>query len=225
MRPIIILCALTLASPIRAQSTGSIVGSVTDSATGQPVLRTWIMVASQRYARGDSLGRFTVDSVTPGRHQMSVSCKGSTQIGGHQIWQDVVVVVSGQRATRDFKVDARNCDQRPLLAVTGEFRGFYESGFEHSRFVPCPGLVSGLPPSLASLLDPNVLVWAGFSAGRSPRSWPDGEDVRGFRRWYIHWRGTIRGPDSYGHMGVAAWSAAFDTALVLRRPAAGDCRG
>jgi hypothetical protein len=226
MKRCVALLAFSLTSRLGAQTpTSSIQGTVADSATGQSVRRASVWLNSQRHARGDSLGRFAFDSVPPGRYRLSVQCATSpVHIRASRAREEEIEVRIGQRLTPAIKIDASGCDQRPFLDATGEFRGFYEGGFEHSRFVPCPGPVAGLPPSLSEARDPETWVWVEFGPRAAPRPWPDGDDMRGFTRWYVHWRGMIRGPDRYGHLDVATYEAAVDTFLSMRRPGGTDCK-
>ena len=76
---------------------------------------------------------------------------------------------------------------------------------------------------LSALREADTWVWAEFSPRAAPRPWPPGDEVRGFKRWYVHWRGTIHGPDRYGHLGVGSYQATFDTLLTMRRPGGTDC--
>ena len=142
---------------------------------------------------------------------------------GLRLLDEEIDIAPGHDLVRAMKVDARKCDQRPFVAIAGEFRGLYEAGFEHLRFIPCPGAAAGLPPSLSEAADPDTWVWVWVAPRAAPRPLPDWESRNGVSRWYVHWRGTIRGPDSYGHFGVGAYEATVDTFLTMRRPGSGDC--
>lgn len=223
------LFVFAVTSPLAAQTSGSIRGTITDSSIGHAVVRATAWLSSHdaratRAARADSLGSFVFDSLAPGRYRLSVQCASRPTLGWtHHIWEGNIEISAGQNLTRAFKVGATDCDQRPLLSVAGEFRGFYENGFEHSRFIPCPVPAAGPQSLLSAISKPGVWVWAEFRRRGVPRSWPDGEQTSGIRRWYVQWRGTIRGPDRYGHLGGAQYEAVVDTFLTIRHPNASDC--
>jgi protocatechuate 3,4-dioxygenase beta subunit len=65
-----VLLAL-VGAPLAAQPRSSFRGTIADSATGQPVRRAAVLLGADRHARGDSLGRFSFDSVAPGRYHLS----------------------------------------------------------------------------------------------------------------------------------------------------------
>jgi hypothetical protein len=221
----ITLLALAISFPLAAQERGSARGTVVDRESGKPVLRMGVSLGDEYHTRGDTLGRFAFDSVPTGRYRLRVYCASPTSIEPeHLLWEGNLRVVAEGNRPRNLRVDAGACDQRPFIDFAGEFRGFFEGAFESSRFVPCPGPRGGIPPSRSALRDTGTYIWANFAPGSVAEPWPDGEESQGITRWYIRWRGTIRGPDRYGHLGSSPYEARIDKVFVLRRPAAGDCK-
>ena len=224
MRSHVTLLVFVISIPLAAQERGSVRGTVTDAASGKPVLRTGVSLGVEYYTSGDSLGRFAFDSVAPGRYRLRVHCTPRISTAHeHLLWEDDLKIAADGSRLLNLRVDAGDCDQRPFVAVEGEFRGFFEGGFEYRRFLPCPGPIGGIPPSLSDVEDPGTVIWANFAPQNMSELWPEGEELQGFTRWYIRWHGTIRGPDRYGHLGGSPYEARIDTVFLMRRPAAGDC--
>lgn len=224
MRPLLLATMLLTATRASAQDRATLRGAITDSASEAPVRRAYVWLGDQRGARADPNGHFVLDSIPPGVYRLRVACATGVWIQSRPLWEETLELVAGRPTVRAIVGDARGCDQRPFATRTGRYRGFYESGFEHSRFVPCATSAAGLPPTLAALRGDSIWVWAEFRAGAVTPPWPAAAEHPGFRRWYIEWRGTIRGPDRYGHMSVAEYQAEIDTVLALRRPSRRDCR-
>ena len=95
---LLLLAGLLTASQASAQATGTVTGAVTD-ASGAPVSGVAVTVGSLGSLTGAN-GRFTVQNVPAGTHQVRASRLGYTE--GTQS----VTVAAGQTATANFTLTA-----------------------------------------------------------------------------------------------------------------------
>jgi hypothetical protein len=126
----------------------------------------------------------------------------------------------------DLRVDSSVCDEPPYREVTGELRGFWSSGFEHSAFSVCADSALGIPHRPARAGDDDdwseVVAWVTF-ADQGLADWrrleasPMGDSVRAAKQFgmgmgtpYVRWHGTLKGPGFFGHMGVSAYGMTVD---------------
>jgi len=93
--------------------------------------------------------------------------------------------------------------------TTGEFSGYYTSGFEVASFVPCP----------ASALDAADGAWW---LGSIPESnfydkYLDviGPDAAEYVTVFVVWRGTVSPPGSYGHLGAYTREATVEEVIEM----------
>ena len=116
------------------------------------------------------------------------------------------------------------CDGRPVRRVTGEWRGYYTFGFESSDFVPC---TADRWTVASDSIAPNqgVTAWVTLSdrAAQHFDAPPVAETPPGYPRYFVRWRGTVTGPDRYGHMGLADFEIEVDKILEIRAPGPNDC--
>ncbi|HEX6039373.1 carboxypeptidase-like regulatory domain-containing protein [Longimicrobium sp.] len=228
--------ALPGAAPAQRLPSGSgaLVGIVRDAASGRPVARAHVCVVLpdargtrwSRCAPVDSSAAFRVDSLPAGTLEVNVSC-GTVRIFGERIASGEVRVSEGAATRRDWAVDTAVCDPRPLRSITGAFRGYYTPGFESSEFVPCMEDAWFVPSdSLRTGSLDQRRAWAILRGARFPDGFTPGDaprDSYGNPRYYVHWRGTVTGPGSYGHMGVSIFEMRVDSVLELRAPRVDDC--
>jgi hypothetical protein len=207
-----------------------------DSVTGEPVRRLRISVpAGRRAARGTWDGVAVLDSVPAGAHTLRVACMA---FPGHALDLASVPVAVRAGATTTITVEVAatgvappgeatlGCDQKPYRTVVGEFRGEFEGGAEHNRFIPCRR-GSGVPaghPVLAGGAAPWVWVQLVGAAAGPHLEWPPGRELpNGHTRLYVHWHGTLEGPDRYGHFGMAEYELRVDRVLAVARAAPRGC--
>ena len=188
-------------------------GTVRDSLTGQPIVRTRVCSEVELptpYGRGvlcaspDSLGGYVLDSLPAGRRVVTATCAGRKLLGGRLLRQDTVALGETDAVRLDVPADTTGCDMRPFVERHGEFSGYYRSGFEESRFSPC-----GAPAS----------AWVEFGPRASAQRirWPKPND-RYYPTYFVRWVGTLRGPWQYGHLGVSPYEFVVDSVLAVRRP-------
>lgn len=220
-----ILAAITLAASsaaLPAQSvwprgTAQVRGIVIDSATGKAIVRAKIcreVELGASYGRGvvcaspDSVGRYVLDSLPEGQQVVTVTCS-SLRLIGRRLRLDTLQVGVGEVGRLDVTTDAQGCDMRPFITRRGLFRGRYVVGFEESEFRPCGDSIS---------------AWArlGPAAMDSAPKWPK-PNHKYYSRFYVEWEGTLRGPWTYGHMGVASYEMAVERVRVVRNPKRSDC--
>jgi TonB-dependent starch-binding outer membrane protein SusC len=127
-----------LASPLAAQQepaqAGSIVGRVTDRASGQPIPEaSVVIVGSTRGGRTSEQGRYRITGVPVGTHQVRV-----TRLG-YSVETRPAVVVAGQDLTVDFQVSptAVQIDE-VVVTATGETQRRRETGNAVSVVQPAP---------------------------------------------------------------------------------------
>jgi hypothetical protein len=204
------------AQSIAARGRARVVGTVVDSATGRPIIRTSICAVVDLgppdgrvnlCARPDTAGRYVLDSLPAGRLTLSASCSG---LRSSPLAQGTLEVVEGEQTRFDVRTSAAGCDMRPFIVRRGLFEGRFTSGFEESTFRPC---------------NDTIRAWAELSwkVVESGPKWPiiKGNDDRPY---FVRWRGTLRGPWRYGHMGGWSYEISVDSILGIRRPRRSDCR-
>lgn len=222
--PLLLSAALAVAPALHAQALGALHVTLTDSASGAPIRRAAVVVGSLRAARGTAAGVVHVDSLPVGTHTVHITC-GRAPRGrlSAELRTTTIAIQGGDTTTMQLTVDGRVCDQRPVTQLSGAFRGYYESGFEHSRFVPCRDAASGVPRDHPARAD-SAWVWVSWTqrALTPARPWPAGEAREGYQRWYVEVDGTLEGPNRYGHLGVSEY--ALD-ATGIRRMRRGGPRG
>jgi hypothetical protein len=197
--------------------------TVLDSSSGAPVVRAFGKMR-RSFTYGTPVGELLISADTVATDTLSVFCepKPETQY-------PVVRVPVSELLTRGdpliVRIDAAACDQRPLVAISGEFRGYWERGFEHSGFVPCSGTVSGLTPALRALLGRESWIWVERSADatRAPGVQGGSRTVDGIARSYVRWVGSLEGPGRYGHGGAGRYLFRVRAVLEVARDAPHSC--
>lgn len=203
-----------------AQATASrgrarVVGTVRDSSTGRPIVRTWICGLVDlgppdgrvtRCATPDTAGHYVLDSLAAGTQILTASC---WRLGVNQLVQDTLRVAAGEEGRFDIRTSVR-CDMRPFILRRGVFEGRYTSGFEESSFRPCNDSIRAWAEISRNAIESGP-KWPAIKASYNPT-------------YFVRWRGTLRGPWQYGHMGVSDYEIIVDSILTVRRPRRSDCR-
>ena len=97
---------------VLAQTTGRIVGTVTDSAGTRPLANAGVGVVTQPLgARTDSAGRYTIGNVAPGRYRVRA------QLIGFAAREDTVDVAAGQTATVNFRLARTSVTLEQVVVV------------------------------------------------------------------------------------------------------------
>jgi hypothetical protein len=194
------------AQPVSSRGRARVVGIVVDSTTGRPIVRSRICREGVVCASPDTTGDYVLDSLPAGIQALTATCSG---LGERTLAHDTLVVAEGEEARFDVRTSGSRCNMRPFIVRRGVFEGHYTSGYEESRFRPC---------------NDSIIAWAELSRAviESGPEWPK---VNGYvRTYFVRWRGTLRGPWRYGHMGVSAYEIRVDTILAVRRSGRSDCR-
>jgi hypothetical protein len=200
-------------APLPAQSPLFI--SVTDSATATPIIRSFVFIGPAgaditqgrwRYGNGDARGLIRIDSVPAGAYRLDVGCSApAARAQAARVPIFDTTITDSARDTIALRLSAADCDQRHMHADTIVVRGWLESGFEHSRFVPCPAERRLLP---AELRPPSFRhwIWAVMSDSvdwQSAPAHPRGQARPEDGRWAALVTGMLEGPHRYGHLGIA----------------------
>ena len=224
------LISLASASSVAAQTTGTVRGTVTDSATGAPIVGAKVaVICSGCFGRHptDSLGRYTIERVPVGTYTVEFNCPSRTMLGRALPQQRVTV---GEDSVSDIAVTVApgSCYEPPYSELTGVFRGYWTPGFESSKFVQCTDSVMGVATTLLPgkrLFSSSA--WAALDARAQSQQihWPSHApiDEWGNHRYFVIWRGTLKGPGMYGHMGVSEFEMTVDSILAVRAPGPRDC--
>jgi hypothetical protein len=83
-----------------------------------------------------------------------------------------------------------------------------------------------LPAAAKVFDDTRGVAWVEYSPQLDWRKikWPKVDDTVRYPTFYVRWRGTLTGPCSYGHMGMATYEFVVDSVLEIRMPRPDDCR-
>lgn len=233
---LVLLAGVPSGAQLRGPSGDAVLtGTVRDAANGRPVPRARVCAALPtsprasmlRCADVDSFAAFRLGSLPDGTWEFEVECSMRGRIVT-RIASDSISVSTTAPVRRDWAVDTRPCDPRPLRRVAGVFRGYYTHGFEASEFVPCVE-DAWFAPSDSLETEPYdqrrawvVLPDRWYAGGFR---WPDApRNAYGYPRHYVQWRGTIVGPGGYGHRGASAFEMRVDSIVEVRAPRDGDCR-
>jgi hypothetical protein len=230
------LSAFAIAQPLRAQSRlgidrAAIEGTVIDSTTGRPPLKTMVCpVMNPRTiwnmgpcAYLDSLGHYVLHNLLLTEVRISVQCE-MARAATYIMATDTIRISEPKLHSMDWKVATTGCDKRPVRIITGTFSGFWKPGFESAEFIPCPADSWQLP---SDSLPPNYnsqAAWAWLGKNTHVPKWPSApRDEWGVSRYYVTWHGTLEGPGHYGHMSIANFSFIADSVIEIRAPKSGDC--
>ncbi len=203
------------AQPVSSLGRARVVGIVVDSTTGRSIIRSRICGEVEleppygravRCASPDTTGRYVLDSLPPGIQVLTATCSG---LGERTLAHDTLVVAEGEEGRFDIRTSGSRCNMRPFIVRRGVFEGHFASGYEESAFRPCNDSIS----AWAEL--PRVVIESG-------PDWPKPTEYN--PRYFVRWRGTLRGPWHYGHMGVSSYEVRVDSILAVRRPHRSDCR-
>jgi TonB-dependent starch-binding outer membrane protein SusC len=151
---LLLLLAVSFAVPSAAQTpTGRITGTVTDSASGQPIQSaTVLVVGTQIGAVTNTEGRYTINSVPEGTQQLRV------QRLGYAARTTTVVVVAGQTITANFTTPAQVARLNTVVSVgygtqrardvTGSVSTVTTEALEHTPIVSVDQVLQGTSPGV-----------------------------------------------------------------------------
>jgi hypothetical protein len=214
-----------------AQLSGIVSGTVTDSATGAAVINARVAVfCSGCYGRHptDSTGRYQIGRLPAGTFPIEFNCPSHTSLGS-EILQSTVIVKSDEETVLDVRVPPGRCFEPAYSERTGIFRGYWTPGFESSAFAPCEdSAVHLVVPLLPGRRMFPTAAWAGFSHRDQLRQivWPKNTpvDAWGNHTYFVVWHGVLKGPGTYGHLGVSEFSMIVDSVISVKGKGPRDCR-
>lgn len=204
-----------------AQQTATVRVQVLDSAASRPIVSAGVQATGWTgLAWTDSVGRFTMTGV-PLTTELRIRCPTTRRLAGRVVRRQALVV-RVLDTTVVIRLGESECIDPPIQSTVGEFRGHYTSGFESSDFRPCGGL-----PAAAKVFDDTWgAAWVRYSPQFDWRrvKWPKVADTTSYPMFYLRWHGTLTGPGSYGHLGLATYEFVVDSIVEIRLPSADDCR-
>lgn len=215
---------------VAAQGRGSVRGTIVDSVTGAPLVDAhvaiWCTGCGGRYPT-DSAGHYRLDRLPAGRARFEAHCPSATGLGA-EIAQQEVDVAAGGETILDLRVPPGHCAEPAYSERPGVFRGYWTPGFESSAFVPCADSALAVPaPLLPGKRFFRPAAWAEVApAAVRGISWPRDAPVTsdGNATYFVIWRGVLKGPGKYGHMGVSEYSMVVDSVLSVQPRGPSDCR-
>ena len=227
---IVAAVGVAAAPRLAAQARGALRGTITDSVTGAPVVEARVALwCAGCYGRHptDSAGRYRLDRLPSGSATFEAHCPSATGLGA-EITRRTVDIVVDRETVLDLRVPPGQCDEPPYSERKGVFRGYWTPGFESSAFLPCADTALGVPAPLLPgkrLFPPTA--WADVVPSAARRmSWPRDAPVDSYGNptYFVVWRGVLKGPGTYGHMGVSEFSMEVDSVIAVRARGPSDCR-
>ena len=229
-RFLVFAALLWFVSAAYAQTGMAVEGSVRDSISDQPLVGAKVSALRGRYGRvqTDSAGRYRLADIQWPEFELELHCPSRTQLGKRLLAQRVRLG-PGEARTINLRINSALCDEPAPREIYGVFRGSYSGGFEESSFAPCADSALSLPlphPEDGGRAD--IDAWVRFTPKAQRQlaaRWPH-QSVRdqGSPLVYVRWRGTLRGPGTFGHLGASAYEMHVDTVLQVAPWISGACR-
>ena len=212
---------------------GVVTGTMVDSATGIGIPRSMVCAEfrmasalwTARCAAVDSAGRFRLENLPAGRHVVTGGCLTRGQFGT-ALASDSVEFTDPTPRVRHWRVEGSGCYTAFPRSRTGELRGHYSFGFEESNFSPCPSDAWYFDDDSLSRGARGRWTWVTLAKATAAPTvrWPSRANREAYPRYYVHWRGTVTGPDYYGHLGGSRYLLSVDSVIEVRLPGEADCR-
>jgi hypothetical protein len=205
--------------PVSATATVRV--RVVDSTSGKPVTSAGVQANNWNgLARTNDSGEVTMRDV-PRRTDLLIRCPTRRWMAGRIVRRQPLSLATVQDTLIVVPLGESECLEPPIRSVRGEFRGHYTVGFESSDFRPC----GGLPAEVKAFDEQWGAAWVRFSPklDLSRTKWPQFADTVHYPTVYVRWTGTLTGPSSYGHMGVATYELLVDRLLEVRHTRPSDC--
>jgi hypothetical protein len=182
----------------------TISGTVFDAQTGRPVPRAPMRFGRRPVGATDSLGRYTLSGVVPGKTEVSVYCPVRRQWYGRIAATKTLHARGATKETLDFRLDMKQCADVPIDTVSIRTSGVWSTGFEDGFFTPCRkfdqiplgGYVDWSGQAFLVFADEKIQPLGG---------WPDIKPVDGYIKVFMNVDAQLIGPGSYGHLGIATY--------------------
>jgi hypothetical protein len=207
-----------------AESTATLDVIVRDSASQAPLAHAWISVrpgSRVRDAGGTGWGRWK-DIRSPIVH-VEVRCP-SRHGYGRLLLARRIAIAPGATLRLPVDVAPGLCVERAYAERPGEFHGIWSVGFEHNRFSICADSTLGFAADpetetpFAYLGEDASGAWVTFSdrARTDLRRRPKAKKQEdGYQQYFARFRGTMKGPGRYGHLGVSPYEFEVDSVVSL----------
>ncbi len=200
----------------------TISGTLRDARSARPVPRATMRVGRRNAGVTDSVGRFRLSGVVPGKTEITVYCPVRRQWPGRITTTISVQARAAAEQTIDIQIDAQRCADVPVDTVKVRTRGVWSIGFEDGFFTPCERFSQ---IELGGYRDWSGYAFLVFAEENihPPRGWPEIEQKDGYQKVFIDAEGELIGPGSYGHMGVATYLLRVSRILSAEAPSKGSC--
>jgi hypothetical protein len=197
---------------------------VRDSVSQQPLAEAWISVrpASRVHsAGGTGWGRW--NNIRSAVVHLEVRCPSRTGYG-RLILARRLAILPGAFVRLPVEVAPGVCVERAYGERRGEFYGFWSFGFEHNQFTICADSTLGfaadpeLQTPYAYLGEDARGAWVTFTERARPgleRRPKAKERAEGQRQYFVRFRGTMKGPGRYGHLGVSPYEFEVDSVITM----------
>lgn len=202
----------------------AVYGRIMDSTSGRPIPGVRMRVDSMIGIPGsDKDGWYLLFGQRPGLRHVSFYCPSRRRINWRKLAERVVDISPRTDSLVNFQITLTDCNEPPVHTWTSEFRGHYTSGFESSDFTPCEGRLERLDGTAYEEEKQYVWIEAFAPEALKEIKWPKPNDPY-YPSYYVHWRATVTGPGSYGHMGLGMYEMRVERVLEIRQPRANDCK-
>lgn len=227
-RSCMLIAAILSSAHESAAQPATVRGTIADGASGKPLVGAFVAAinSGRGRERSDAEGQYVLDRIPAGSIDLEFHCPSATLLGW-PIEARKITLRAGQDTVVDVRVALGVCGEPPYSERRGTFRGTFSLGFEESRFVPCPDSLLGLPLPRPKAMWLGGTIWVEFdsaSSGSSAAAWPNViPDVTGSTTYFVMWHGVLKGPGTYGHMGVSDYQLEVDTVYSVLPRKSGAC--
>lgn len=231
----VVACARHQAPAPFVSGLGTLVVTLRDTVGSDSLVRGSVCAAIREYTRcaSETRGsRFTIHDLPPATYDLIANCpRTSNGFPGFSvtIGRAVLEMTNEVVVERTVRVGYGPCDSRPFQRKRGEMTGHHSYGFEENSLTFCrPGDWFSPRDSIhrTILTNANERVWRGVKWPKSGQLFDGAQmiDSMVYRYYFVRLEGTLEGPGSYGHMGVASYQFVVDKVLDVRTPTESDCR-
>jgi len=182
---------------------------------GSPLVEAKIsVIAPSYYGRHPSNyeGAYHLTGVPTGKWNIEFHCPSANYIG-RRISTEEITVRENYLSKVDIQVPEMYCYEPPYAEVSSTYYGYISHGFENSGFISCHEESLNLSKNLFSN---KAYIWAGITQGLYSEFQQD-------TLYFVKIKGSLKGPGSFGHLGVSLYLMEIDSVMVKKEVAQKDC--